>query len=205
MGLIATMGAVASPLFLRKLRSTRVADAAPSLAPGYWHFSPSKSARLHRRVNGVLAMVNLCASTNSHRVPANQQVERFTRDLVQEALVLDDQVVATRHMARGIARRLLALIEPQVGHLEELAGRLAIMTGGSSRPGTASATALLAIDDRLSAMEAAHHEIIHLETLLTTSSDAPRSVAHGVTSPSPEPGQGEGPERKGDNRIDPQD
>lgn len=181
LGLVATIGGVAALFVWQKQKQAPQLDTEfPSLAPSAWLFSPRKAARLHRRVHGVIRMIQTCATTNSHRVPPNYQVTKLTRDIIQEAVVLDDQLVATSHMGRGIGKRLLDLIEPQVTHLEELAGRLAVMTGGSSRPGTASATALLSIDERLSAIEAAHHEIIHLETLLSSSAgEATKAVAGG--------------------------
>lgn len=206
LGLVTTMGSVAALFVWQKHKNAPQLDPDfPSLAPATWVLSPRKAARLHRRVLGVIRMVQSCSSANAHRVPPNHQVTKLTRDIIQEAIVLDDQLVATSHMGRGVGRRLLDLIEPQVAHLEELAGRLAIMTGGSSRPGTASATALVAIDERLSAIEAAHHEIIHLETLLSSSVDeTPRAIAPGATTPWPDPAMRDGHDFPGDHPSDPQ-
>lgn len=208
LGLLATIASVAALFVWQKQKQALQPDLEfPSLAPSTWLFSPKKAARLHRRIHGVIRMVQSCAAANSHRVPPNRQVAKLTRDIIQEAVVLDDQLVATGHMGRGVGRRLITLIEPQVTHLEELAGRLAVMTGGSSRPGTASAAALMAIDERLSSIEAAHHEIIHLETLLSSSSDeATKAVAGGSIAPWPDlPTINEGRDPTGDQRKDPGD
>lgn len=207
LGLVTTMGCVAALHLWHKNKQVRQMEPElSSLAPAIWLFSPRKAARIHRRVLAVLQMIHSCAVANSRRVPPNHEVAKLTRDMLQEAVVLDDQLVASGRMGRGVGRRLLNLIEPQVAHLEELAGRLAIMTGGSSRPGTASATALVAIDERLGTLEAAHHEIIHLETLLSTSADAsPRAIAHGPSSSRPDPIVFDGRDHPGDHSSESQD
>ncbi len=207
LGLVTTMGSVAVlHLWHKNKQIQQMEPELSSLAPAIWLFSPRKAARIHRRVLAVLQMTHSCATANARRVPPNHEVAKLTRDMLQEAVVLDDQLVAAGRMGRGVGRRLLNLIEPQVAHLEELAGRLAIMTGGSSRPGTATATALVAIDERLGALEAAHHEIIHLETLLATSTDAsPRALAHGTSPSWPDPIAFDGRDHPGEQSGETQD
>ena len=154
-------------LLWRLRRRNRLHPKWPTLAPLWWLIHPGRAARLHRRLrHAVATALYRTPGRGRHRVP-NSSVDELIQELLHEATAVDEQLALAGRAPRGIRVRLLAVTEPQVAKLEAIAARLAVLVSASARPGGAPAAhAILALEDRLDALEVSRQEIADLEAAL---------------------------------------
>jgi hypothetical protein len=154
-------------LLWRLRRKNRLHPKWPTLAPTIWLWHPAKPARLHRRLRAACATAHFrLPGRGRHKVP-HSSVDELIGELMHEAIAVDEQVVLAGRAPRAIRRQLLNVTEPQVAKLEAIAGRLAVLVSASARPGGApAANAILALEDRLDAIEVSRQEIADLEAAL---------------------------------------
>jgi hypothetical protein len=104
-------------------RRNRVSPAVKSPAPVVWLWSPTRSARLHRRLQAAVAEIHLAPSRRS-RDHGTTSVDDMRRELEHQAVEIDHHlVVAARHPRRS-RRQLLGALSAQVDDVEELSIRL---------------------------------------------------------------------------------
>lgn len=151
----------------RLRRRNRLHPSSPTAAPVTWLLSPSRPARLHRRLRAAVLTAGFRAPGGGRRrVPATA-VDDLVAELLREAVAVDGQLAVAARAPWRVRTRLLGVAEPQVARLEQLAGRLAVLTAASARPGGApAAVAIHALEERLDALEAARQEIADLEAML---------------------------------------
>lgn len=157
--LLLSAGVAASIWALR--RSNRVVPGEPTAAPVLWLWSPSRPARLHRRLRTLAAWVST-APPSTHR-------EAWDR-LLAEAVSLDrEAAIAARapHRVRGDGLRDLAR---QVHQLERLAARLRKLDGPATTAPAGSGHeptgGLVELQQHVESLESAHGELDALERAL---------------------------------------
>ncbi|MEA3019591.1 MAG: hypothetical protein QOI47_1115 [Actinomycetota bacterium] len=151
----------------RLRRRNRVHPQWPTMAPLSWLVHPGTPARLHRRLRHAVATAQYRSpGKGRHRVPGSS-VDELIAELLHEAAGVDEQLVLADRAPRAIRKRILGVTIPQVAKLEAIAARLAILVSASARPGgVPAANALLALEDRLDAIEVSRQEIADLEAAL---------------------------------------
>ena len=154
-------------LLWRLRRRNRLHPKWPTMAPLSWLVHPGRPARLHRRLrHAVATALYRTPGRGRHKVP-NASVDELTQELLREAAAVDEQLALAGRAPRAVRRQLLAVTEPQVGKLEAIAGRLAVLVSASARPGgVPAAHAILTLEDRLDALEVSRQEIADLEAAL---------------------------------------
>ncbi|MET0903487.1 MAG: hypothetical protein ABWZ52_09625 [Acidimicrobiales bacterium] len=154
-GVAMSVSCVLAVLWVRhRLRRTlRIDPAVRSVAPTLWIVTPTAAARLHRRLRVVAASARLASTCDPGLSP-------LANELVGEALALEPSVLAvtgTRRAGAAIRRDLSV----RIAGLEGVARRLASL---SNQPLSApEANAATRLRDRLSALEAARHELAEIE------------------------------------------
>jgi hypothetical protein len=119
---------VATLLRWRFERRNRVSPAVKSPAPVTWLWSPRRTARLHRRLQGAVADIHLAPSRRSpHRGPAS--VDELRRELEYQAVELDHHLVIVARHPRRRRSSLVRSLEEQVTEIEELSVRLSRLAG----------------------------------------------------------------------------
>ena len=180
--LFSSVGVVA---LWRLRRRNRLHPKWPTLAPTVWLVHPSRPARLHRRLRAAVATAHFrIPGRGRHKIP-HSSVDELIAELLHEATAVDEQVVLAGRAPRAIRRQLLAVTEPQVAKLEAIAARLAVLVSASARPGGApAASAILALEDRLDAIEVSRQEIADLEAALfidlTATADADSDASESL-------------------------
>jgi hypothetical protein len=151
----------------RLRRRNRLHPRWPTMAPLTWLVHPGLPARLHRRLRAAVATASYrMPGRGRHKVP-HSSVEELILELLHEAAAVDEQLVLAGRAPRAIRRQIVSVTEPQVAKLEAIAGRLAVLVSASARPGGApAANAILALEDRLDAIEVSRQEIADLEAAL---------------------------------------
>jgi hypothetical protein len=154
-------------LLWRLRRRNRLHPSWPTAAPVTWLVHPGRPARLHRRLRAVVATAHYRPpGRGRHKVP-HSSVDELILELLHEAAAVDDQLVLAGRAPRPVRRQILSVTAPQVAKLEAIAGRLAVLVSASARPGGApAANAILALEDRLDAIEVSRQEIADLEAAL---------------------------------------
>jgi hypothetical protein len=154
-------------LLWRLRRRNRLHPRWPTMAPLTWLVHPGRPARLHRRLRHAVATAHYRAPGRGRRKVPNSSVDELVQTLLQEAAAVDEQLALAGRAPRTVRRQLLAVTAPQVAKLEAIAGRLAVLVSASARPGgTPAAHAILALEDRLDALEVSRQEIADLEASL---------------------------------------
>lgn len=143
--------------------------AAP--APLWWLWSPGPGAMLHRRLRSACALASSVGGPirranarprpwGRKGPPVSDGIADLAREVMEEAVVLDRQVLLASHMAHGVTRaHALGALDYQVRALEDAARRvhqLATRRAMLSRP---SGPEQLSLDQRIAAMEAAISEL----------------------------------------------
>jgi hypothetical protein len=151
----------------RLRRHNRIHPKWPTMAPLQWLVHPGLPARLHRRLRAaVLTAHYRSPGRGRHKVP-HSSVDDMVVELLHEAAAVDEQLVLAGRAPRAVRRQILSVTMPQVVKLEAIAGRLAVLVSASARPGGApAANAILALEDRLDAIEVSRQEIADLEAAL---------------------------------------
>jgi hypothetical protein len=145
-------------------RHNRVSPSVPTAAPLGWLGSPSRAARLHRRLRTVVTTLRALPRDPDGSEPS------FSRgpvadDLERHAVALDEWVQwVSRSPARDRARHYDEIAR-QVREIEVLAIRLSHLTPAAAGP-RQRALARQTIDeigDRIDVLELAHHEVLEVE------------------------------------------
>ena len=148
-------------------RRNRLHPKWPTMAPLSWLVHPGRPARLHRRLRHAVATAQYRTPGRGRNKVPNSSVDELTQELLREAAAVDEQLALAGRAPRHIRQQLLAVVAPQVGKLEAIAGRLAVLVSGSARPGgVPAAHAILTLEDRLDALEVSRQEIADLEAAL---------------------------------------
>lgn len=160
----------------RLTRRNRLHPTIPTDAPVAWLVSPSRPARLHRRLQSCVVTAGYRTPGRGRRRVPLTSVEELVAELAHEAAAVDDQLVVAARAPRRVRIRLLGVCEPQVDRLERLAARLAVLVSASTRPGGAPpAATITALEERLDALEQAREEIADLEAMLLRAGEQPRA------------------------------
>ena len=141
----------------------------PAAPPLRWLWSPSAGAVLHRRLRNACQLVGpvaepaLPAKRSFFRRRRPSQVDglaQLAKDVLQEALFLDDQVIRASHLAHGLPRsQALAALEHQVSGIEDNARRVNQLAARRAQLGRLGSAPALELDQRIAAMEQALREL----------------------------------------------
>jgi hypothetical protein len=149
-------------------KRNRVSPAVKSPAPLTWLWSPTQTARLHRRLQAAVTEIHLSPTRRSHS-GAECSVDELRRELEYQAVEIDHHlVVASRHPRRN-RRHLLSTLDPQVAEVEQLSVRLSRLTrpAGSVSSGWDMAQqppeVLARISHQLDLLDAASEELTAIE------------------------------------------
>lgn len=162
------LSSIALGLVLWRLgRRNRLHPSVATTAPVTWLVSPSRPARLHRRLQAAVHTAGYRAPGRGRRKVPTSSVDELVQELVREATAVDQQLVVAARAPRRVRVRLLGVCDPQVAQLERLAARLAVLVSAGARPGGApAAAAIRSLEERLDALESARQEIADLEAML---------------------------------------
>ena len=172
-----TLGLACTATVLWRLRRrNRVHAYLPSTAPLRWLTSPSRAARLHRRLGGAVAASGWEGRRRSRRRRTSlgsgeERLQELAGDLASEAVALDHAVVAASLAPRRARRHVLDTIEPSIVRLERVAGRLAALRVGTGSGLLADPASLDCLEEQLDVLEAARLEVDELEALLRVPGD----------------------------------
>lgn len=151
--------------------ANRVSPHTPSTAPLTWLVSPSRPARTHRRLRSDIRGIDAAVPRpgKSDHVPA-LSVDGLLRELEQQAVNLDRQVVVTSRQPRTVRRDTMNQIDAQVDDLEQIAMRLTGLHRSNEAPASGwdaprpTPAALEHISQQVGMLEAAHEEIASIGT-----------------------------------------
>ena len=156
---------VAVLLALRSLhRRNRVSPDQRSAAPLVWLSTPSRPARLHRRLRSAVAVARMIAA----RATAGGHLSRTAElayELEAEAVSIDHHLPIVARLApreRTLALRRLA---EQVNEVERMVSRLSLLEAEGHAPARMShhGTAMQELARQLDALEAARAELRTIE------------------------------------------
>jgi len=141
---------------------------SPVTPPLRWVWSPSTAALLHRRLRNACQLVATQAAPalpsrkrfRRHRAMPVDSLAQLARDVLEEALVLDNQVVTASHLAHGLPRaQALAALEYQVRGVEDAARRVHQLATRRAQLARLTGPGALNLDQRIAAMEQALGEL----------------------------------------------
>lgn len=147
-------------------RANEVVKGTRSPAPVLWLWSPSKPARLHRRLRHVFTWDS----------PERPKVHgELWDELEAEAVRLDADIASLTRAPRPVRRRAHAAMAPRVEYLANLAARIRRLEADATAPrGFEEAEAteptptdgLVELDERIANLESAHNELSDFERLV---------------------------------------
>jgi hypothetical protein len=162
---------------LRRANRLVAGREAPS-APVSWLWSPGPAAMLHRRLRAACKLASAVPgawrpnepagqrarrptrASRRHPAPPPDGIARLARDVLEEALQLDGQIVSASWLARGRPRaQALAQLDNQVGAIEDAARRVHELTDRRARLAQSTEPDALSLQQRIAAMEAALTEL----------------------------------------------
>ena len=154
---------------LRRANRVGTGRSATS-APIPWLWSPGIAASMHRRLRSACQLAG--AVVNSHPEPPRRRwgkkgpppptdtVADLAREVVQEAVALDRELVTTSWLARGVVKaQALAALGYRVSAVEDAARRVHQLDARRSRVANVPGPAGLTLNERISVMEAAFGEL----------------------------------------------
>jgi hypothetical protein len=150
----------------RLRRRNRVSPSVATAAPLDWLWSLSAGARLHRRLQVAVRAVRADVALLARRGRPTPALASLVAELEEQAVAVDDGVVAAARHGKRQRRQLLAALDPQVLEIEALSSRLAALAREQGRgPVLADEPAALErISQRLDALEAARQELATVES-----------------------------------------
>lgn len=141
-------------------RHNRISTEHPSAAPLSWVWSPTKPARMHRRLRTAVGWVEKPLPGD----PATQHDHLRTK-LVDQAVALDLQLVRIAHAPRSHRRAALRQLSPGITEVERLAVRVHGMTRPAGVPLSGMPTATPSVQEHLADLR--HHldllDVAHAE------------------------------------------
>jgi hypothetical protein len=152
-------------------RANRVAPGrSASTAPIPWLWSPGVAATLHRRLRSASQLAGSVVSSHPEPPrrrwakkdvpPASDTIVDLAREVVQEAVELDHELITTSWLARGMAKaQALAALDYRVSAIEDAARRVHQLDKSRARIANPPGPAGLTLGDRISVMEAAFGEL----------------------------------------------
>ena len=164
-----TSGATWARFSLR--RANRVGPGrSTATAPIPWLWSPGVAASLHRRLRTACHLAGTVISSRPEPprrrwpkkntpAPVDSIVE-LAREVVQEAVELDRELVTTSWLARGLPKaQALAALGYRVSAVEDAARRVHQLDASRSRISNTPGAVGLTLGERISVMEAAFGEL----------------------------------------------
>ncbi|MCU0310329.1 MAG: hypothetical protein MUE36_05235 [Acidimicrobiales bacterium] len=154
----------------RLQRRNRVSPAVKSPAPLHWLYSPSQTARLHRRLQGAVADIHLAPAHRRRSRPTTESsVDELRRELEYQAVELDYHLVIAARHPRSQRRPLVASLDSQVAQVELLSARLSRLSrpAGVAPSGWDAAQqppeVLARLSQQLDLLDAASNELAEIE------------------------------------------
>jgi hypothetical protein len=158
--------AVAVSLVIWRLRRrNRVSPRVKSQAPLWWLWSPSRPARLHRRLRSAVSAARYGVDQSGPDSP----IADLVAELERQAVVIDRQLVTAAQSPSSIRYRLLNPLTGQVRDFERIVER--VLSEATAAAGESPQAALGRVTERLDALESARDEIARLEAALGLRSD----------------------------------
>jgi len=195
-----TSGATWARFSLRRANRVGPGRSAAS-APIPWLWSPGMAASLHRRLRTACHLAGSVISSRPEPprrrwpkkntpAPVDSIVE-LAREVVQEAVELDRELVTTSWLTRGLPKaQALAAIGYRVSAVEDAARRVHQLDARRSRLATTPGSVGLTLDERISVMEAAFGELsprppaaLGTAGLITDPAAAATAEAQALTRP----------------------
>lgn len=153
--------ASATALGVRALHHrNRVAPGVATTAPLTWLSSPTKGARLHRRLRDATTAARASVEGNG----LLDGLGALVTELERHADSVDRQLVLIEKASTPVRRRLRHELHAEVQMVESVSERL-IRTTRSYSGAQPSQQALAAIGERLDALDAAMADLARVETL----------------------------------------
>ena len=152
-------------------RANRVGPGrSASTAPIPWLWSPGVAAMLHRRLRSACQLAGSVVSSHPEpprrrwpkkdTPPPTDTIVDLAREVVQEAVQLDHELVTTSWLARGIEKaQALAALGYRVSAIEDAARRVHQLDKSRARVANPPGPVGLTLGDRISVMEAAFGEL----------------------------------------------
>ena len=152
-------------------RANRVGPGrAATSAPLPWLWSPGIAATLHRRLRSACQLAGAVVSSHPEPPrrrwakksppPPSDSIVDLAREVVNEAVALDRELVTTSWLARGIPKaQALAALGYRVSAIEDAARRVHQLDAHRSRVANLPGPAGLSLNERISVMEAAFGEL----------------------------------------------
>jgi hypothetical protein len=153
-------------------RANRLVPGHGNVSPPLrWLWSPSSAALLHRRLRNACQLV---ASLSGAPAEAPRRSRRWRRrshapvdgiaelanEVLREAVMLDDQVVAASRLAHGLPRsQAMAALDYQVRAVEDAARRVHQLAARRAQLARFGGPSVLSLDQRITAMEEALNEL----------------------------------------------
>ena len=147
-------------------------------APVSWLWSPGPAATLHRRLRSACKLASsvpgawrprelsahqgrrAIRASRRHSAAARDGIAELAREVLEDALQLDGQIVSASWLARGLPRaRVLGQLERQVAAIEDAARRVHQLADRRARLAQSSEISSLSLQERIAAMEAAISEL----------------------------------------------
>jgi hypothetical protein len=145
-------------------KKNRVSPGVKTTAPLTWLGSPSRSARLHRRLRTAVTTIRAIPAQGADTTGSRKQV---CLELEQHAVALDEWLRWTSQAPGRVRRAHYDEIDRQAGQIESLAIRLSQMTPAAPGPRHAAERrdALADISSQIDILEEAHREVVEAEAL----------------------------------------
>lgn len=153
-------------------RATRVAPVRAAVAaPIPWLWSPGIAASLHRRLRCACRLAQTVEDarpepprrrwSQRNLPPPVDPIVGLAREVVQEAVRLDRELISTSWLSRGASRaRAMAAVAYRVNAVEDAARRVHQLETRRSRAAAPPEPAgELSLEERISAVEAAFGEL----------------------------------------------
>ena len=150
----------------------------PATAPMTWLWSPGPAATLHRRLRtacklagsvpgagrpqglGTRQSRRALRTSRRRSAPARDGIAELAREVLEDALELDGQIVTASWLARGhSSAQALAALQYEVGEIEDAARRVHRLSERRARLAQFSEVSSLSLQERIAAMEAAFSEL----------------------------------------------
>jgi len=153
-------------------KANQVVPGRPSVDPPlWWLWSPSMGAMLHRRLRSACQLVSSVTGPakggprwrrrKGRKVaPVRDEIAELAREVIQEAVLLDRQVLSASYMARGLPRaHAFGSLDYEIRGLEDAARRVHQLAARRAMLSHLTGPEPLSLDQRIAAMEAALGEL----------------------------------------------